>query len=205
MRELRCSANSNLSFALRTRWLLFLLPRKFNRTEQIAASVCRLSLSLERGGGSLPFAVNRNRPEGRVQLASRFAGPQTSSFSAGVRGSLTLEHRTPIPAPWERKRVLRPLRLELSTQTIHVQPLQCSGDEALVSADEPHHAADGSALQCAGRAAVAAATARPAALALRVPRVAVVRPQSCLVRLGAYRARVARVGHIDLEGGKAKS
>src|ERR1700704_422316 len=158
-----------------------------------------------RAGVPLPFAENRNWPEGQAGLASHFAEPQTSSFSGGVWGSLTLEHTGPIPAPWERERVLRTLRLELSTQTICVQPLLSGSDQALVSANEPGNDARRCALQFAGGAAVAAAAGRRRALALRVPGVAVVRLQGCVVRLGAYRFRVARVGLFGVEGGQTKS
>src|SRR6266566_7496471 len=116
-----------------------------------------------------------------------------------------LEHNRPIPAPWERKRVLRTLWLELSTQTICVQPLPSGGDEALVSANEPDNAAGCSALQFAGGAPGAAETGRRRSHAPRVPGVAVVRLQGCVIRLGAFRIWVARVGLFGLEGGEAKS
>jgi hypothetical protein len=85
-----------------------------------------------------------------------------------------------------------------------VHPLPCGGDEALVSADEPGDAAGRSALQCADWATLAAAARLRRALALRVPGVAVVRPQGCAVRLGADRIRVACVGLLGLERSKAK-
>lgn len=115
-----------------------------------------------------------------------------------------MEHDTPIPAPWEGIRVLRMLRPELPAQTIRVHPLQSGGDAALVSTDEPGDSDGGCALQCAGGAPAATAADRRAALTLRVPGVALVRPQGRDLRLGTHRFRFARVGLFRLEGGKAE-
>src|SRR5882762_4718145 len=97
-------------------------------------------------------------------MASRFAEHQTSSPKGSVRDSLTLEYRSPIPAPWEKNLVLRTLRIEFWTQRISVYPLPCGGHAALVSANEPGNAAGGSGLQFADRTAITAEAGRRKAL-----------------------------------------
>ena len=85
-----------------------------------------------------------------------------------------MEQNTPIPVPWEGKRVLRALWAELPAQAIGLRPLQRGSHEALVSADEPGDSPGGSALQCAGGAIIASAAHRRTAPTIRVPGVAVV-------------------------------